>query len=89
MSNAIGKIISVSVGIVLVGIILSYMPIEIGLPSSIYDFLINGFIKDVFQMACYFFPVQFAFNCLLVIFVANHFGIIINIVTWIYDIIAK
>ncbi len=89
MSSALGKIISISVGIVIVTAILSFLPITIGIPDEIYNVLMNNTIKDVFQMACYFFPVSFAFKCFLVVFIARHYSIIINFVTWLYNIITN
>lgn len=89
MTNAIGKVIKIAIGLVIITTILSFLPIKIGLPDEIYNILTNSFVKDFFQLGSYFFPIKFAFQCFLVIFVARHFEIVINMVSWIYDIITK
>ena len=81
------KLISLAIGMTLIGLILAFVPITIEIPSEIYNFLTNGFFYQMLKMSCYFFPVQFAFNCFLIIFFARHIDILLGVLNWIFNIV--
>ena len=66
-----------------------FVPFSIGIPTEIYEFLTSGAIKQVFNLVYYFFPVDFAVSCWLILILARHGGILWGLITWVFDKIAS
>lgn len=62
-----------------------FVPFSIGIPSDIYNFLTTGAIKKVFNLIYYFFPVDFAVSCFLILLLARHGQILWNMLSWVFD----
>lgn len=73
---------------VLVGLFV-FVPFSIGIPTEIYNFLTSGSIKQVFNLIYYFFPVDFAVTCLLILILARHGGILWGLLSWIFHKISS
>lgn len=65
--------------------VLTLVPFNIALPQSIVDMLSKGSISKVFNLIYYFFPVDFALKCLLVIFLSNYVSLLWGMVNFIFS----
>lgn len=65
--------------------IFTLIPFSIELPPSIYDMLSKGTIVKIFNTIYYFFPVDFALNCLLTIILSHYVSLLWNMVSYIFN----
>lgn len=62
-----------------------FVPFSIGIPNDVYNFITSGAIKKVFNSLYYFFPVDFAVSCFLILLLARHGQILWNMISWVFD----
>lgn len=70
-------------------IVLPILPFNVSLPNFLYNFLTGNSLFDVLNLVGYIFPVEFFFECLLLIFGTKYFHMIVNIVKNIIKIVGK
>lgn len=80
-----GATIAIGVGLFL--LLITLLPFEIGLPEDIYNVLVSDSTHDFIRNVSYFFPMAFAFKCLVLLLIVNYTGILTGIVKLIYKII--
>lgn len=79
--------IKYAIGFSLLLILVSSFTYTISFPNEVLEFLTSGGIVDVFKSISYFFPVEYALTCLVVIWLSKYSTILIILLSKIYRII--
>lgn len=62
------------------------LPFTLSMPTSLYNFLIGDNVFDVLYLVGYIMPVDFLFNCLLIILISKYsniiFSLVMTVVKW-------
>lgn len=70
-------------------VVLPILPFNVSLPSFLYNFLTGNSLFDVLNLVGYIFPVEFMFECILLIFLTKYLHMIVNVLKNIVKIVGK
>lgn len=68
--------------------LLSLIPFELRLPNELINIFTSEWFINLMQSITFFFPVGYAFKCLIVLIIAKHIGFIVNLLKFIYTVIS-
>lgn len=68
--------------------LLSLIPFELRFPDELMEVFKSSWFINLMQTITFFFPVNYAFKCLVVLFIAKHLGFIVSFFKHIYNVIS-
>ena len=78
-------LIKVTIGLSILVLLFAILPFSIGLPGEMVDTLTGSQFTDIMRSIYFICDVDTALKCILLIFLASHFDILISMIEWIYN----